>query len=140
MNKQIFLIGLMSLITMLVKGQVAQTTKTISITKLIAHEKDNRIFIEWAADSGSQSNYWEVQTSIDGKGFSTIALVLGADPGKTTEQYIFKGKIKDQLSKYYRVVYISQSGQEQISDIIELLQQSSSSNNPMTIKNLAPQL
>jgi len=119
MNKLNFLIVLMLLGAMLVKGQSPETATKINISKLTAYEKDNRIFVEWSADGGSTSNYWEVQGSADGKKFSTIALVLGPDPGKAGEQYTYKGKIERTKNYYYRVVHISPSGLQQISNIIQ---------------------
>lgn len=112
--------------TMLVKGQSTDQPTKISITKLTAHEKDNRIYVEWAANAGAESNYWEIQGSADGKNFSAVALVLGTDPGKTGEQYTFKGKITRPNDLYYRVVHISLTGNDhQKSDIIQVVKQDS---------------
>ena len=121
MNQLKILIAFLLLGTALVKGQPAITTEKINITKLKAYEKDSRIFIEWSADAGDRSNYWEVQSSADGKKFSTIALVLGADPGKTGEQYTYKGKINNTNNVYYRVVHIDLAGVQLQSDIIQVL-------------------
>lgn len=108
------------------KAQTTRTDLKINISKLTAHEKDSRIIIEWSADAGDESNYWEVQGSTDGKSFSTIALVLGADPGKAGEQYTFKGKITRPNDIYYRVVHISLTGNEQQqSEIVQVVKQGS---------------
>ena len=32
----------------------------INISKLIAYEKDGRVFIEWSTDGNNKTNYWEV--------------------------------------------------------------------------------
>ena len=126
MKKLNFLIAFTLLGTMLVKGQTTDQALKISITKLTAHEKDNRIYVEWAANAGTESNYWEIQGSADGKNFSTVALVLGTDPGKTGEQYTFKGKITRSNDLYYRVVHISLTGNDhQKSDIIQVVKQDS---------------
>ncbi|CAN5842450.1 hypothetical protein BH11BAC4_BH11BAC4_24730 [soil metagenome] len=122
MNKLNLLIAFMLMASMLVKGQSTTAKKPISITKLSVYEKANRLNIEWSADGGNESNYWQVQGSADGKKFSTIAIVLGPDPGKTGEQYAFKGKL-DKTNNYYRVVHIDPSGQEQKSDIIQMAEQ-----------------
>lgn len=109
------MIGLMQ-----VKGQSAITTK-INITKLTAYEKDQKLVIEWSADAGNESNYWEVQGSADGKNYTVVSYVLGPDPGKTGEQYTFKGKVKRTTDIYYRVVHIGLTGNDQqMSNTVQL--------------------
>lgn len=102
-------------------GQEQVNGKNINITKLTANEKNKLLTVEWSADAGDACNYWEVQGSADGKGFHTVALVLGPDPGKKGEQYHFKGKITRPDDQYYRVVHISLTGtNHQKSEIIQL--------------------
>lgn len=98
----------------------AQTpaSKSINISKLTAYEKENRLYVEWSANTGTNNNYWQVQSSSDGKRFSTIAIVLGPDPNWPTEHFTFKEKITDKsLSNYYKVVHVSADNQLSESEI-----------------------
>ncbi|MGH2565055.1 MAG: hypothetical protein ACRDE5_11110, partial [Ginsengibacter sp.] len=36
--------------------------------------------IDWSTDNKVATNYFEIQRSVDGKNFNTIALVMGPDP------------------------------------------------------------
>ena len=126
MKKINLIIGIIFLGSLIAKGQTTETGFKINITKLTAHEKNNRVFIEWTADAGNESNYWEVQGSADGKDFHTIALVLGFDPGKKGEQYSFKGKITRPENIFYRVAHISLTGNDiQQSNMIKVEKQGS---------------
>ena len=121
MKKATYLLFFLVSGTLFAKAQTASTTPQINIAKLIAYEKDGRFFIDWATDGPDKTNYWEVQSSTDGKTFSTIALVLGPDPSKPGEQFGYKGKIAAQKTAvYYKVVHISLSGIKQESNIIKL--------------------
>ena len=125
--------------SMLAKGQSNAAGTPINISRLIGYEKADRVYIEWAADAGTGSYLWEVQSSINGKKFSTIALVLGPDPGKEGEQYTFKGKIK-KANMYYRVVYFNQAGLQQQSAIIKLAKQDPLSIQPQDSRTLPAEL
>lgn len=121
-----------------VKAQTSSIGSTINISKLIVYEKDNRLFVDWATDGTSKTNYWEVQSSVDGKKFSTIALVLGPDPSKPGEQYEYKGKVDQKTPEYYRVVHISASGEKQISSTIKFMKLNALSFVNPDIKNKVP--
>ena len=128
MKKATYLLIIMVLATLFTKAQATSATPQINITKLIAYEADNRFFIDWTTDKPGTTNYWEVQSSTDGRTFSTIALVLGSDPAKPGEQFGYKGKITTKTSAaYYRIVHISPSGIKLQSHIIKLAKLHSSS-------------
>ncbi|MEP7164570.1 MAG: hypothetical protein ABI741_07745 [Ferruginibacter sp.] len=123
------------------EAQISPAGSNINISKLIAYEKDSSFFIDWATDGIVKTNYWEVQTSIDGKAFSTIAFVLGPDPAKPGEQFGYKGKISDQKpAVFYRIVHISSSGIKQPGNIIKLVKLDSLSLINPDIKHKIPVL
>jgi hypothetical protein len=119
MKKILYIMSLMMLPAMFAKAQTGATGKQITITKLIAYEKENRVFIEWSATGGNEINYWEVQGSPDGQRFSTLALVLGPDPAGTGEYFAFKEKITKRSAVYYRLVLVSTSGERVQSEILK---------------------
>ena len=68
----------------------------------------NNLEVGWVKHSKAEANYWEVQGSRDGKNYSTIGLVFGADPKSNGNSYLFKqanNKIQPGFI-YYRVLHI----------------------------------
>jgi hypothetical protein len=83
----------------------------ISIDGLSVKQSNASLHISWQSTTG-ENNYWEVQGSKDGKAFSTIGLVMGADPKGSSNSFSFKQqteKIKAGL-KYFRVIYMEKEG------------------------------
>ena len=82
--------------------------KVINIEGLAAKIDNNIILINWTSSATNENYYWEVQGSKNGKEFSTIGLVLGADPLLNGGVFKFKqevAKMKPGL-KYYRILGI----------------------------------
>ena len=68
----------------------------------------NNLEVVWVKNAAAEANYWEVQGSIDGKNYSTIGVVFGADPKGNGSSYHFKQtnrKIQPGFT-YYRVLHI----------------------------------
>ena len=91
----------------------------IKITKFEVVKEQNRVAIEWSTDKTSETNYFEVEKSSDGKNFKTVAYVLGADPTKTDCECFgcfdkVTGKAKD---SYYRLKHVNTDGDVQFSEV-----------------------
>jgi hypothetical protein len=97
-------------------------SKNINITNFTVYAKEAKLIIDWATDGTAATNNWEVQRSSDGLQFSTIALVLGADPRQDGDKYQYMEKIKDNkvTTAYYRLRHVGADGKEQLSNIIQL--------------------
>ncbi len=123
----------------LTKAQSASDAENILIIKLLAYEKNERIYIDWQTNGDINRNYWEVQGSANGKDFSTIALVLGPDPSKTGEEFQYKDKISIR-NKFtsYRVVHFSKTGKKFMSETIKPIKMESMSFINPDIKNKMP--
>jgi hypothetical protein len=67
---------------------------------------NNSVVMNW---SNTNANYYEIQASTDGKSFSTIGMVIGADPKGDGTTFSFKQQIaKLKPGKpYYRVVLVN---------------------------------
>jgi len=89
-------------------SQSTTNTENASISNLKATVVNNNIVINWNVTDELASNYCEVQASKDGKHFSAIGLVLGADPSKTDNSFAFKQNLSKMKAGqvYYRVVMI----------------------------------
>ena len=80
----------------------------INIKGFAAKIEHNNLLINWTSIETGVNNYWEVQGSKDGKEFSTIGLVLGADPVTAKVNYEYKQqltKIRPGF-KYYRILHV----------------------------------
>lgn len=67
---------------------------------------NNAVVMNW---SNTSANYYEIQASKDGKNFTTIGMVMGADPKGAGNTFSFKqqvAKLKPGKS-YYRVVLVN---------------------------------
>jgi hypothetical protein len=103
----------------------AQTTSAIQsmgeIKNFQATVENNNLLVNWTAMNGENSNYWEVQGSKDGKSFTTIGLVMGADEKMEGSTFRFKqqlNKMKPGLI-YYRVLHIEKNNTAISSGIIQ---------------------
>jgi len=91
----------------------------IKITKFEVVKEQNKVLIEWSTDKTSETNYFQVEKSSDGKNFKTVAYVLGADPTKTDCECFgcfdkVTGKAKD---SYYRLKHVNTNGDVQFSEV-----------------------
>lgn len=84
---------------------------------------NNNVFVNWnITDAAASVEYCEVQASADGKNFTTIGFVMGADPSKTDNTFSFKQqqtKIKPGMI-YFRVLNISAGDKATASDVVKL--------------------
>ena len=100
------------LIALLITGQAYAQQKTVDVSAFEARMKGNNIEIKWSIKDGQESNYWEVQGSIDGIQYKALGLVMGPDPTNKND-FKFKEK-KDRLGslKYFRVLHIETNHSE----------------------------
>lgn len=100
-----------------VKAQT-NTVAKIRMENFQVVEAQNKIDIQWSTNSKA-TNYFEVQKSVDGKNFKTIAYVLGPDPAKPGCECFGcfdKKDSKTQIS-YYRLKHMDFDGNVQFSEI-----------------------
>ena len=117
------LISIILLTTPIYGKAVAQPVlrdQSITITNFTVYEKGAKLIVEWATDGTVATNYWQVQVSEDGKGFSTIAVVLGPDPRQQGDRYQYMEKVRSgrDATKYYRLRHVDVNGNEQLSKIL----------------------
>jgi hypothetical protein len=119
--KHLFYISILVLSCYTSNGQ-DNKSQQINITNFTAHEKDNKLSINWETDGTVSTNYFKVQQSEDGQAFKTVAFVLGHDPRTTGDRYQYVAKVKTDNNNhvYFRLLHIATNGDEQLSKIIEL--------------------
>ena len=99
------------------KAQQSSTVK-INFTKFDVVEHNNKIAINLITDGSVPTNYFEIQKSVDGVNFKTIALILGPDPKQSTcDCYgCFDKEIKGKGNFYYRARHVGIDGSEQLTE------------------------
>ena len=99
---------------------VAQTAPVAKNIK--ASVVENNLLVTWNEANASEQGSWEVQASADGKTFSTIGMVWGADPKAGNDSYAFKQKTnkKQAQYKYFRVLYVANTNDAVASNTIGL--------------------
>jgi hypothetical protein len=100
------------------KAQKVSESK-INITGFQVVKTQNKVVIKWSTDETSQTNYFEVEKSNDGKNFKTVAYVLGADPTQPScECFGCFDKITGKADQsYYRLKHVNTNGNVQFSEV-----------------------
>ncbi len=120
--KHILTIISFSFICLLAKAQGTERQEQDPVVNLRASLVNNNLELTWGTATVEMDNYWEVQGSVDGKSFSTIGVVLGADPKTKGNSFSFKqgnNKIKPGL-KYYRVLRVENETSATASTLVSL--------------------
>jgi hypothetical protein len=113
--KQIFLLAAFIFIVITATAQ----QDIISVKDFKITQTKTRQLIEWSTDAEKPSSYWRVQASKDGKLFTTIGLVLGADPRQEGYKYIFVQPIQESRSKkFYRLSHVDKDGTERLTSVV----------------------
>ena len=117
--KKIIYLSLLILAAGTSKAQINENS-AIKLINFTANEKNEKVFVNWATDGAVATNYFEVQRSVDGKAFKTVALILGPDPEQQGDryQYVEKLKVKNNTTVYYRLRHVDNNGEEQVTEII----------------------
>ncbi len=88
----------------------AQTADSVNpgISNVKATVVNNNIVLNWNVTDALASNICEVQASKDGKNFTSVGIVLGADPKQTNNGFAFKQNLSKMKAGqlYYRIVTI----------------------------------
>lgn len=97
------------------------STGNSTINNLKATVVNNNVVINWNMTEIGSSEFCQVQASTDGKNFTTIGFVLGADPKQNNNSFAFKQNLAKMKSgnKYYRVVTVGSNAVSVTSEVIK---------------------
>ena len=93
--------------------------KKMKVSDFSLVQQKSKILIKWVTiDSRSETNYYTVEKSMDGKNFKTVAYVLGADPKeKNGDCFRCFDKITAKSKQtYYRLKQVADNGTIQYSE------------------------
>ena len=101
---------LVTLLSVTVSTTFSQTVaiENTGISNVKATIVNNNIVINWNVTDELVSSICEVQASKDGKNFTSVGIVLGADPKQTNNGFAFKQNLSKMKAGqvYYRIVTI----------------------------------
>mgnify|MGYP002619621290 CR=1 FL=1 len=80
-------------------------------------EKENKNKLEWVTASELNNDYFEIQTTIDGKNFNTIGTIEGSGTTNTLNYYLFYHRVSSPEC-YYRLKQVDYDGATSYSEII----------------------
>ncbi len=92
------------------------------VTNLKANIENNNLVIKWNVTPEAAINYCEVQASEDGKTFTTIGYVMGADPKQNNNLFTFKQNLSKLKSGkvFYRILNITADEKAIASEVVKL--------------------
>ena len=101
---------LVTLLSVSFSTAFSQTTATENqaISNVTATVVNNNIVLNWNVTNELSASICEVQASKDGKNFTSIGIVMGADPKQNNNGFAFKqnlSKIKSGMV-YFRIVTV----------------------------------
>ena len=125
MNMKYFFYTIASMLVLSFNSSAQQNKSKpsdINIEGFAAKIKNNNLQINWTSIETGVNNYWEVQGSKDGREFSTIGLVLGADPTTAAGDYKYKQQVTKIIPglKYYRILHVEAADKAVASNTIGL--------------------
>jgi hypothetical protein len=90
----------------------------ITYASFTVNQVNKKVTIDWVTNSKATANYFEIQRSLDGKNFTTIALVMGPDPQKGDGDCYecFDKTLAKKKNCFYRLKHVSVDGEVEISE------------------------
>jgi len=118
MKKESLVAGsVVAILVFLTFGANAQVTVGyLNMSDFRLVQKQNEVMIKWIADGTTENNYYEVEKSVDGKNFKTVAYVLGPDPLQKDCFRCLDKIITKPKQAYYRVKRVGENGDIQYSE------------------------
>lgn len=106
------------ILTGLSVGSPASPLPAAVLSELIALKKDKAIELSWKAAQEVNTNVYELQHSIDGTSFKTIALIFPWDNTEQVNQYRYTDKSPISGINYYRLRIIEKDATDKYSSIV----------------------
>lgn len=103
----------------------------VELTAFSAKKQGYGAYISWTTASEINNNYFEVQTSIDGVNWTTIAIVQGAGNSYEKINYSFYDDSPTSPIQYYRLKNVDYDGTSATSNIKTVKFDSKSNSNPI---------
>lgn len=103
----------------------------VQLSAFSAKKQSDGAYISWTTSSEVNNNYFEVQTSIDGVNWITIAIVQGAGNSSVENNYSFYDNEHTNPIQYYRLKNVDYDGTSHTSNIKTISFNTTSHSNPI---------
>jgi len=113
-----FMYALVLLTTVYAQGLCQNQAARINYTKFTVNAVAKKVVIDWATDNKIPTNYFEIQRSVDGVNFRTVAMVLGPDPTQMNCNCFecFDKLAKSSQKYFYRLRHVGTDGEVDVSE------------------------
>lgn len=95
-------------------------TLPITLQTFSATVRQNDALLKWSTATEIDNDHFEIEHSIDGKDFSTIAHVMAGGSSNTKQEYSYTHQNLTAAKHFYRIVDVDKSGNKRFSQIISL--------------------
>lgn len=98
----------------------ANSTLAIELSDFSGVVRDNEIYLNWESSIEINHERYDLEKSIDGSSFYTIATVSGKGDSNTSQYYSFVDSDPAEGANYYRLRQFDKNGQDEFSSIIAI--------------------
>jgi hypothetical protein len=91
-------------------------SQPIKVFSFQGNRTNNKVSMQWVVTDNETAEQFEVERSIDGKNFSTVALVFGTDKAQTETYMFYEKSMSKKVS--YRIKCIDKNQTITYSDIL----------------------
>jgi hypothetical protein len=88
--------------------------------KLFAQQNNEKTLLQWQTLMESNTDYFEIQQSLDGKNYISIGRTEAARTSNTSVNYSFTAVSPNIASAYYRIILHDQNGNLTISNVVQI--------------------
>lgn len=92
----------------------------VSMINFMAVKADNGVQVKWTTTMELNSDYFDVQKSIDGKNWNTIGRVEAAGNSNALTDYVYNDINVIAGWQYYRLIQVDQNGAETITKVVAI--------------------
>lgn len=109
-------------------GFVFLSTLPVTFNQFTVNKTGSDVVIAWTTSNEINNNNFEVQRSVDGSNWSSIAVVMGAGNSTNVQQYKYTDKNVQAATVYYRIRQVDIDGNFSFSAIKSITNISASAN------------
>ena len=115
-NKQVSAQTEVALFTSSSTTYIISKSQPVKVLSFQGNRTNNKVSMQWVITENETAEQFEVEKSVDGKNFSTVALVFGTDKAQTETYMFYEKNIAKKVS--YRIKCIDKNQNVTYSDIL----------------------
>lgn len=111
-------------------GFVALSMLPVRFTSFVAKKAGNKVNLSWSTAQEINNNRFEIEKSLDGNDWQTIAMVMGAGTTTTVSDYSYTDQQVKDGTLYYRIRQVDMDGKTTVSGT-QIVRSENSVNSPV---------